>query len=290
VPSIRKFVRGERKLVMTTCYDYPTARFLDRAGLDAVLVGDSVGNTVQGHPDTVSVTLEQMIYHTEMVSRAAENMLVIGDLPFMSYQLSAEQGLESAGRLMKEGRCQAVKMEGGGRVVDTVMRIVEAGVPVMGHLGHTPQSVHIQGHRFQGQDEETARRLITDAEDLEAAGAFALVLEYVPRQLARRITESLRIPTIGIGSGPDCSGQVLVFHDLFGLTEGKPFRHTMVTQNLGDAITEGAKAFRAAVEQGSFPSEENGAELKPEVAEALGITTAAPQPAEKEPRGAENSN
>lgn len=278
--SIRRFVRSERKLVMVTCYDYPTARFVDRADFDAVLVGDSVGNTVQGRPDTVSVTLEQMIYHTEMVSRAVENALVIGDLPFMSYQVSPEQGLASAGRLMKEGRCQAIKLEGGGRVVDTVMRIVEAGIPVMGHLGLTPQSIHALGHRFQGQDEEAARRLITDAEDLEAAGAFALVLEYVPRQLAARITEALTIPTIGIGSGPDCSGQVLVFHDLFGLTEGKPFRHTMVAQHLGEAITEGAEAFKAAVEAGTFPTEANWAELKPEVAQALGIGGLAGAPVE----------
>lgn len=268
--TLRNFTKGERKLTMVTAYDYPTARLADQAGVDAILVGDSLGMAVQGRPDTLSVTLDQMIYHTEMVARAAERAPVIGDLPFMSYQVSPEEALHAAGRLMKEGRCQAVKLEGGGRIVDTVMRLVEAGIPVMAHLGLTPQSVHaLGGYRTQGRDPQTARRLITDAEDLEAAGAFALVLEYVPRQLAALITERIAIPTVGIGAGPDCAGQVLIFHDLFGLEERKPPKHTMVVQNLGEAVKAGFEAFREAVATGRFPSEEHWTDLDPEVLDAL---------------------
>jgi 3-methyl-2-oxobutanoate hydroxymethyltransferase len=270
MPTVRSFTKGERKLVMVTAYDYATARWVDQAGVDAILVGDSVGTTVQGRPDTISVTLDQMVYHTEMVSRGAPSTLVIGDLPFMSYQPSVEEALRSAGRLMKEGRCQAVKLEGAGRVAESVERMVEAGIPVMGHLGLTPQSVHaLGGHRTQGRTLAAARKLISDAEDLEAAGAFAVVLEYVPTQLAGLITERLSIPTIGIGSGPACAGQVLVFHDLLGLGEGKPMRHTMVADNLGERIRDGVGAYARAVREGTFPQSVHASNLDPQVLDEL---------------------
>ncbi len=270
MPTVRDFRKGERKLVMLTTYDYATARWVDQAGLDAILVGDSVGTTVQGRPDTISVTLDQMVYHTEMVSRGAPSTLVIGDMPFMSYQPSLEDALRSAGRLMKEGRCQAVKLEGAGRAAEVVERIVEAGIPVMGHLGLTPQSVHVLGgHRTQGRTLAAARKIISDAEDLEAAGAFAVVLEYVPAQLAGLITERLSIPTIGIGSGPLCAGQVLVFHDLLGLGEGRTMKHTMVADNLGERIRTGVGAYAEAVRGGAFPQDVHASNLDPQVLEEL---------------------
>lgn len=268
--TIKNFVRGERRLAMLTAYDAPTARLVDKAGVDAILVGDSVGNTVQGFADTTRVTLDEIIYHTRMVVRGTERALIIGDMPFMSYQISPEQALTSAGRLIKEGGCQAVKLEGGGRQVDTVMRIVEAGIPVMAHLGLTPQSINaFGGMRAQGRDLQAARQLITDAEDMEAAGAFAVVLEAVPHRLARIVTERIAIPTIGIGAGPDTSGQVLVFHDLFGLLEGKALKHTMVYQNLGEVIEAGVRSYRESVEAGVFPTEANSFTLDPDVEAAL---------------------
>ncbi len=263
--TVRRFVRGPRPLCVVTAYDYPSARLADEAGMDAILVGDSVGQVVQGYPDTLSVTLDQMIYHTAMVSRAAKEAMVIADMPFMSYQASAEQALLSAGRLMKEARPQAVKLEGGSRVAETVLRLVEAGIPVMGHIGYTPQSVHTLGSgRAQGRDLEAARRVLTDAIDVEAAGAFAVVLEVMPFRLAALITSQLHIPTIGIGAGPGCSGQVLVWHDLLAMPD-LGLRHSRAFAQIGEAALAGLVAYRQAVTDGSFPTEAHSVAMADEV-------------------------
>src|SRR2546423_2342356 len=211
--------RGER-IVAVTCYDALFARLLDAAGVDVLLVGDSLNQVLAGAPSTLSATLDQMIYHTRMVRRGTERALVICDMPFLSYQVSPEDALRNCGRAMKETGCNAVRLEGGRPMAATVRRLVDIGIPVMGHLGLTPQSVHaLGGHRVQGRDEASAGRLKADAIALQDAGAFAVVLELVPAPLASQITKSLTIPTIGIGAGPACDGQVLVLHDMLGLND-----------------------------------------------------------------------
>jgi 3-methyl-2-oxobutanoate hydroxymethyltransferase len=265
VLDLRRFKREGRRFAMLTAYDFHTARLLDEAGIPVLLVGDSLGMVMLGHETTVPVTLDDMVLHARSVARGASSALVVADLPFMSYQVSTEMAMGSAGRLMKEADVQAVKLEGGRPVLETVRRLTESGVPVMAHLGLTPQSVHqMGGFRVQGRDPEAAARIRADACDLEQAGAFSLVLEGVPAELARTVTADLTIPTIGIGAGPDCDGQVLVFHDVAGLTPRVP-RFVRRYGQLGDEIVAMARTFADDVERGAFPGPENtyGAEKRP---------------------------
>src|SRR5919198_3082578 len=214
VPDLRVMKERGEKIAVLTAYDYTMARLLDRAGVDIILVGDSVGMVVLGFDNTLPVTLDMMIHHTRAVSRGANRALIVADMPFLTYQLSVEEAMRNAGRLIQQGGAAAVKIEGGRQIVDTAKRLVDIGVPVMGHLGLTPQSVHqLGGFRPQGRDSEAADRLIKDAEILEKAGVFAIVLESIPPDLAGRVTATLKIPTIGIGAGAQCDGQVLVIHD-----------------------------------------------------------------------------
>lgn len=256
----RKKERGER-LVMVTAYDATFGRIASEAGVDLILVGDSLGNVIQGKETTLSVTLDEMIYHCRCVGRGASRPLIVGDLPFGSYQSSVEVGMRSSERLMKEGGCHAVKLEGGRMHAELVRRLVSCGVPVMGHLGLTPQSVHaFGGFRVQGKDESAAARLIEDAKILEDAGAFAVVLECIPSALAEQVTAALSIPTIGIGAGAGCDGQVLVMYDLLGM--GGDFKPRFVKQfeNLGVRINTALKAYGEEVRAGTFPDADHSYE------------------------------
>jgi 3-methyl-2-oxobutanoate hydroxymethyltransferase len=257
VRDIRAYKERGEKFPMLTAYDAPTARLLDQAGIPILLVGDSVGNNVLGYTETVPVTMEQMLHHAAAVVRGVENALVVGDMPFMSYQASLEEGMRNAGRFLKEAGTTAVKMEGGARVLELVHHMTEAGIPVMGHLGHTPQSVNqFGGHRVQGRDAEQAQRILQDAKDLEGAGVFAVVLEAVPAELAKEVTEAVAVPTIGIGAGPHCTGQVLVLHDMLGINPKTP-KFVKRYANVGEVITDAAKAFASEVASGIYPSEEH---------------------------------
>ncbi len=267
----RMKARGER-IVMLTAYDYPTARLFDAAGVDVLLVGDSLGMVVLGHESTIPVTMDDMVHHTKAVARGTRRALVVADLPFMSYSLGREQALANAARLIQEGSAQAVKLEGGEPVVRTVEAIVESGIPVMGHLGLTPQSIHrFGGYPVQGRDRTTAQRLLEDARALEAAGAFALVLELVPAPLAQRITAALQIPTIGIGAGPHCDGQVQVMHDLLGYGPADAFvpKHAKRFANLGPLITDAVGRYAAEVRAGTFPGEAQSFTMDERVLESL---------------------
>ena len=248
--------RGER-FIMLTAYDASMARILDRAGVPVLLVGDTLGEMMLGHSSTIPVTMNDMIHHAAAVTRGVENAFVVGDMPFMSYQASTSEALHNAGRHLKEAGVNAVKLEGGGRVAEVVSRLVEAGIPVMGHLGLTPQSVNqLGGYRVQGRG-EAAQRILQEAKDLEAAGVFAVVLEAVPQSLGQEVTDSLSIPTIGIGAGPHCDAQVLVLHDFLGLTTGRTPRFVKRYASLGDEITRAAKEFAREVAEGSFPDSEH---------------------------------
>jgi 3-methyl-2-oxobutanoate hydroxymethyltransferase len=253
VRDIRAFKERRERFAMLTAYDAASARLLDAAGIPVLLVGDTLGETVLGHSNTLPVTVDDMVHHSAAVVRGVTEAFVVGDMPFMSYQASVAEGLANAGRLMKEAGVNAIKLEGGSRVVELVARLVEAGVPVMGHIGLTPQSVHqLGGYRVQGRG-EAAQRILQDAKELEAAGVFALVLEAIPSDLARSITESVSMPTIGIGAGPHCDGQVLVFHDAMGLTSGRVPKFVKRYAELGDEIRAAAAAFAADVAAGTFP-------------------------------------
>jgi len=245
--------RGE-KIAMLTAYDATMARLLDRAGIDVLLVGDSLGMVILGHESTVPVTLDAMLHHTRAVSSGTRRALVVADLPFLTYQVSAEEALRNAGALIQAGGAAAVKLEGGGPLAATVQRLVEAGIPVMGHLGLLPQHVHrLGGHKRQAEAEQEADQLLTDARALEDAGAFALVLECIPAALAKRVTRTVGIPTIGIGAGPDCDGQVLVSYDALGLFD--EFTPPFVKQyaRLGELIIEAARTYADEVRAGKFP-------------------------------------
>jgi 3-methyl-2-oxobutanoate hydroxymethyltransferase len=245
--------RGAR-ITMLTCYDYTTARLLDSAGVDSLLVGDSVGMVIQGHPTALPVTLDEVIYHARCVSRGVRRALLVADLPFMSFQLSPQQALQSAGRLVKEGAAQAVKLEGGVRSAELIAAVTRADIPVVGHIGLTPQSVHrIGGFRVQ-RDEG---RILEDAKAVEQAGAFAIVLECVPADLARKVTESVSIPTIGIGAGAGCDGQVLVVQDMLGMFTDLHPRFVKAFADLGTAIREAAEGYCREVREGTFPSKEH---------------------------------
>jgi len=248
--------RGE-KIAALTAYDFPTARILDEAGIDLILVGDSAANVVLGYDSTLPVTLDEMIVLAAAVARGSRRALVVADLPFMSYQVSADQALESAGRFVKEAGVGAVKLEGGHRSVPAIRRIVEAGIPVMGHLGLTPQShLAMGGHRVQGRDEAQARMLLEEARELEAAGVFSMVLEGVPWTLAREISDSLAVPTVGIGAGADCDGQILVLHDMVGLGGGD-FKFVKRYADLESELSRAVGEYAREVREGIFPAEEH---------------------------------
>jgi len=247
--------KGTRKLACLTAYDYTTARIMDDSGIPLILVGDSLGMTLLGYANTLPVTLDQMIHHTAAVCRGVSQALVVADMPFMSYQVSDEQALANAGRLLQEGGADAVKIEGGGSRVSRVARLTDAGIPVLAHIGLTPQSVNqVGGFKLQGRSDDEARRLLDDAAALAAAGAFAIVLECVPAPLARAITEAAPIPTIGIGAGPFCDGQILVYHDMLGLNDA--FRPTFVKRyaSLADTMRQAFAAYSEEVASGAFPA------------------------------------
>ena len=252
---ILKGKKGKEKITMLTAYDYTFANIMDNAGIDCILVGDSVGNVMLGYPNTIPVTVDEMIHHTKAVSKGAKNALVVIDMPFMSYQESIEQARRNAGRMIKESGAEAVKLEGGVKMKDVIRALVDIEIPVMGHIGLTPQSIHRMGsYKVQGKGEE-AEALIKDAKAVEEAGAFSVVLECVPRKLAKEITNMLSIPTIGIGAGPDCDGQVLVIHDLLGLFG--EFRPKFVKSylNIRQEMETAIKSFIEEVKEGVFPDD-----------------------------------
>ncbi|HIY83797.1 3-methyl-2-oxobutanoate hydroxymethyltransferase [Rubneribacter sp.] len=271
--TVSTFAEAKRKgkrIAMLTAYDYSTARLEDEAGIHAILVGDSLGNVVLGYEDTLSVTMEDMIHHGRAVARGAKNALVVVDMPFMSYQTSVYDAVVNAGRLMKEGRAQAVKLEGGAEVAAQVKAIVEAGIPVMGHLGLTPQSINaFGGFKVQGKTEAAARKLIEDAKALEAAGAFSVVLECVPAKLAAKVTEAVSIPTIGIGAGAGCDGQVLVYQDMLGMFSDFTPKFVKRYANVGEAMREAFATYVDEVGAGTFPAEEHTYAIADEVLEKL---------------------
>ena len=246
------------RLSMLTAYDYSTAKLVDAAGINSILVGDSLGNTILGYEDTLSVTMEDMIHHTAAVARGAKNALVIGDMPFMSYQASVYDAVVNAGRLMKKGRANAVKLEGGASVCEQIKAIVGASIPVCAHIGLTPQSINaFGGFKVQGKGEKQAQQLLDDARRVQEAGAFAVVLEGIPALLAQKITDTLDIPTIGIGAGAGCDGQVLVYQDMLGMfTDFKP-KFVKHFANVGEIITEAFKTFDQEVKEGVFPAQEH---------------------------------
>lgn len=258
VPDLLAMKRSGRKITMLTAYDATMARLLDRAGIDILLVGDSLGMVVLGEDTTVGVTLDMMIHHSRAVANGASRALVVADLPFLTYHSSVASAVRNAGRLMQRGRVMAVKLEGGVAVTDVVRRLSDIGIPVMGHLGLVPQAIHkLGGFRAVGKTSEEADQLLRDAYALEAAGAFSIVLESIPAELACRITEEVSIPTIGIGSGPHCDGQVLVSYDAFGLFETFVPRFVKRYADLGSELTEAARAYIAEVRGGEFPGPEH---------------------------------
>jgi len=247
---------NSKKITCLTAYDYPTARLLDEAGVDVILVGDSLGMVVLGHENTLSVTVEEMLHHTRAVRRGTRRALVVADMPYGSYHTDLGESLHNAMRFVKEAGAEAVKVEGGERRLELISRLTEAEIPVMGHVGLTPQSVNaLGGYRVQGKTADAAEQLIRDARAVEAAGAFAVVLEAVPRELAAQISQELRIPTIGIGAGPDCDGQILVVHDLLGLTLGQTPKFARQYANVGQIISKAVREYCEDVREGGFPSD-----------------------------------
>jgi 3-methyl-2-oxobutanoate hydroxymethyltransferase len=246
------------KITMLTAYDYAISSILDECNIDMILVGDSLGMVVLGYDTTLPVTMEDMLHHTKAVSRAAQNALIVADMPFLSYQISPATALANAGRFLQEANAQAVKLEGGREYAETVQKIVSAGIPVMAHLGLTPQSIHqIGGYKVQGKKEDAARKIVEDAKILEEAGAFSLVLECIPEGLASEITYSLTIPTIGIGAGVNCDGQVLVINDMLGIYDRFTPKHVKKYANLNLEIKKAVKTYIAEVKHGAFPDSEH---------------------------------
>jgi 3-methyl-2-oxobutanoate hydroxymethyltransferase len=265
----QKKVKGE-KITMMTAYDYPTGSFVDQAEIDTVLVGDSLGMVMLGYDSTVPVTMDEMIHHCKAVARGVCSSFIIGDMPFMSYQISIEEAILNAGRFMKEGACDSVKLEGGSEMAPVVKAIVTAGIPVCGHIGLTPQTAtKLSGFKVQAQDAESAQQLVKSAIDLEEAGAFMVVLECIPDLVAARITQELNIPTIGIGAGRECDGQVLVYHDMVGLFERFTPKFAKQYVNLSPQIKEALLQFKGDVEKGIFPGPEHIFSMNPEEAEKL---------------------
>lgn len=256
--DIQKMKIDGEKITMLTCYDYPTARIMDSCGIDVILVGDSAGVVISGYENTLPVTMEEMLYHTRAVVRANPKALVVADMPFMSYQISIPEARLNAGRMIKEGGAAAVKIEGGTNIAATIKAIVDIDIPVVGHVGLTPQSIHrMGGYRVQGKKLDQADRLFADAVAVEEAGAFAVVLEGIPKALAKRITESISIPTIGIGAGSDCDGQVLVIHDILGLCEKYSPKFVKRYADARVLISEAVTAYINDVKSGDFPLEEH---------------------------------
>ena len=270
VITVKKAKEDNGKLTMLTAYDYSTAKLINAAGINLILVGDSLGNVILGYEDTISVTMEDMIHHAKAVAKGAPDALVVVDMPFMSYQTSAYDAVVNAGRLMKEGRANAVKLEGGKEVCPQIEAIVAAGIPVCAHLGLTPQSINaFGGHKVQGKSEQAAKKLVDDAIAVENAGAFAVVLECVPAKLAKVISEKLSIPTIGIGAGAGCDGQVLVYQDVLGMFSDFTPKFVKRFANVGEIMTQAFKDYDAAVKDGSFPQEQHTYAIDDDVIEKL---------------------
>ncbi len=249
--------KKQEKIVCLTAYDYPCARILDESEIDIILVGDSAANVFAGEKYTLPITMEEMLYHTRVVCRAVENGLVIADMPFLSYQTSIRDAIYNAGRFLKVG-ARGVKLEGGAPIVETIKRLVDLGIPVMGHIGLTPQSVHkLGGYKLQGRTEKEGARLIKDAELLESAGCFSIVLEKIPSRLAKKITKTISIPTIGIGAGSDCDGQVLVLHDILGLFKNFTPKFVKQYAHIGDEIRKAVQQYRDEVKKGIYPDEKH---------------------------------
>jgi 3-methyl-2-oxobutanoate hydroxymethyltransferase len=258
VITLKEMKRRGEKITMLTAYDYPTALILDECGVEMILVGDSLGNVVLGYDSTIPVTMDVMIHHTKAVSRAVSSGMVIGDMPFLSYQCSADDAVANAGRFLQEGGAQGVKLEGGRQCADVVRRIVSAGIPVMAHIGLTPQSVHqLGGFKVQGKEEKAAQAMIEDARILEEAGAFAIVLECVPALLAKTISETISIPAIGIGAGMYCDGQVLVIHDILGLYQRFTPKFVKQYANLSKNMEESVRTYIKEVKDGAFPDQDH---------------------------------
>jgi 3-methyl-2-oxobutanoate hydroxymethyltransferase len=259
--TIQDFLKKKKegkKITLLTAYDYPFAQIVDEAGIDVILVGDSLGMVVQGLDTTLPVTMDEMIYHTKMVKRAVKNAMIIGDMPFMSYQVSVSEAVKNAGRFLKEAGASAVKLEGGSEVTEHIRACTQSDIPVMAHIGLTPQSIHrMGGYRVQGKTEEAAKRLMEEAHTIENAGAFSLLLEAIPMQLAKKITEKLSIPTIGIGAGPFCDGQVLVLHDILGLFERFVPKFVKPYADLKNNALSAIRKYKEEVEKGEFPADEH---------------------------------
>ncbi len=265
-----ELTQTRRRITCLTAYDYPTARLLDDAGVDILLVGDSLGMVVLGYDNTLPVTLEEMLHHTRAVRRGVRRALLVADMPYGSYHGEVAESVRNAVRFVKEAGAEAVKVEGGERRLELIVRLVEAEIPVMGHIGLTPQSLHAMGgFRVQGKTPDSAEQLLRDARAVEAAGAFSIVLESLPRELAARFTQQLRIPTIGIGAGPECDGQVLVFHDLMGLTAGNVPKFARRYANLAEEIARAANEYCEDVRSGRFPADEESYHLPAELRERL---------------------
>jgi 3-methyl-2-oxobutanoate hydroxymethyltransferase len=265
ISTIKDKKRRGEKITMVTAYDHPSACLVEASGIEMILVGDSLGMAVLGYDTTLPVTMEDMIYHTKAVTRGARQTLVVADMPFLSYHRSLEEAIANAGRLIQEAGAQAVKLEGGQERCELIKALTGAGIPVLAHIGLTPQSVHqLGGYKVQGKDAEQAKKLMEDAIALEQAGAFGVVLECVPAPLATAISQSLDIPTIGIGAGAGCDGQVLVWHDLLGITTGMKPRFVKQYANLHEEILRALKAYKAEVTEGQFPSEEHTFSMDPE--------------------------
>ena len=267
---LKEMKTRQEKIAMLTGYDYSMAGMIDQAGIDMILVGDSLGNVMLGYSTTLPVTMDDMVHHTRAVSRAAQNAMVVADMPFLSYHIAIPEAVRNAGRLIQEGGAHAVKIEGGVERVDTIKAILDAQIPVQGHIGLTPQSVNqFGGFKVQGKDLETAQKLIEDAKALDEAGVFSMVMECVPSELARRITAEVSCPTIGIGAGPYCDGQVLVINDMLGMFHGHIPKFVKKFANLQPLITEALKQYKEEVMAGTFPAPEHCFAIKDEVLEKL---------------------
>ncbi|HDM09489.1 MAG: 3-methyl-2-oxobutanoate hydroxymethyltransferase [Deltaproteobacteria bacterium] len=270
IADLQRKKQNKQKITMVTAYDYPTASLVDQAGIDTILVGDSLGMVVLGYESTVPVTMEEMIHHCKAVSRGAKHSFIIGDMPFMSYHTSVERAIENAGRFIKEAGCDCVKLEGGSEMAHVVKAIVDVGIPVCAHIGLTPQTAtKLSGFKVQGKDAESAKALVQSAKDLEKSGAFMIVMECIPDLLASMITDQLTIPTIGIGAGKDCDGQVLVYHDLVGLFERFTPKFVKQYINLSPQIKDALEQYKKEVDEGVFPGPEHSFAMSPEEASKI---------------------
>lgn len=270
VASFKEAKQKGQRLTMLTAYDYSMAKLIDEAGIDGILVGDSLGMVALGYENTLSVTVDDMVHHIKAVARGAKNALIVGDMPFLSYHISIEESIKNAGRLIQEGGCHAVKLEGGIEVLDKVKAIIKAQIPVMGHIGLTPQSVNmLGGFKVQGKTKESIKKLIDDAKYLEDAGVFAIVLEAVPDEVAKLITESISIPTIGIGAGKYCDGQILVVNDMLGLFSDFTPKFVKRYRNLGDEIKGAIKEYIEEVQRGDFPEDSHSFKIDKDIVEEI---------------------